>query len=476
MDLELGLGLTKYIPPLLYAVSFIVMGLTLFKRKDIGIYFIVFFLPIPNFLEWAENYPLGKDINDMLLIILTIRWFIDSRLNGEPFFKKTPFNFPFFLLIIWTVIEFYHGANYMHKPIVISASDSRFMALKNFFVIPLLFFIIVNNIKNLKQIKIILVMMLLAIIALDRNSYNIMRYQDLSHYADNLKVIGEASALSGNSLAVFFAQYTIVLLAVAWCIKNIRIKILLSFPITISYYCTLFLFSRSGYLAVALSFLYWGIVKSRTLLVLMILGIFSYQILLPTAVKERIEMTKTEDGFDNTTQQRLEMWELAKNIILQNPVLGAGFNFTQDYNIQLDNSDHVWHSFHNSFIQQIVETGFIGLALYLWLFFKAIKMGWKLYRKTEDDFFQGLGLGMIGAVIACMGGNVGGSYWNMLNAMGFLWVLTAIVTRIVINIEEQEQESETEIPFRELAFSYSGQKEGEFVNESFYHNNYSSSK
>lgn len=433
MNLEFGLGLTQFIPPILYVVSIAVALITLFKRIEIGIYFLVFFLPIPNILEWTEKFPLGKDTTDILLIILIIRWIINARSAQENMLAKTSFNLPLLLLILWTLVEFWHGANYLGQEIVFDLREPRLMALKNFMVVPLIYFIIVNNIKHPQHIRILIGLMILAILLLDRNSYNIMQNQDLSNYSDNLKVIGKASALSGNSLAVFFAQYSIVLVALLWSLRHVWLKIALSVPTLLSYYCTMFLFSRSGYLAVALSLLFWGVIKSRILLIAVIISFLSYQTILPNAVKQRIEMTKTEDGFDNTTQQRFAMWNLATDIISGNPILGAGFNFTQAYNIQLEDQSHIWHSFHNSFVQQTVETGIIGLGLYLWLFGLAIRQGWRLYRLSDDDFEKGLGLGLMGCVFACMAGNIGGSYWNMLNVMGFFWVLAALVNRCLLN-------------------------------------------
>lgn len=438
MNLELGLGLTQFIPPILYLVSVVVVLITLFKRIEIGVYFLVFFLPIPNILEYTEKYPLGKDTTDILLIVLIIKWIIDTRKSQEKFVASTPFNLPLLLLILWTLVEFWHGANYLGQEIVLDLNEPRLKALKNFLFVPLIYLIIVNNIKHPTQIKVVVGIMIFAILLLDRNSYNIMQNQDLSNYSDNLKVIGKASALSGNSLAVFFAQYSIVLVALVWCLRHVWLKIALSVPALLSYYCTLFLFSRSGYLGLAIGLIYWGIVKSRILLIGIIISFISYQTILPNAVKQRIEMTRTEDGFDNTTQQRFAMWTLATDIISGNPILGAGFNFTQAYNIQIEDQGHIWHSFHNSFVQQAVETGLIGLGLYLWIFVLAMRQGWRLYQRSDDDFEKGLGLGLVGCVLACMAGNIGGSYWNMLNVMGFFWVLAALVNRCLLNYQPVE--------------------------------------
>jgi O-antigen ligase len=232
----------------------------------------------------------------------------------------------------------------------------------------------------------------------------------------------------------------------------------LSVPALLSYYVTLFLFSRSGYAAIAATGIFWGILKSRKVLILLIIVFLSYETLLPNAVKERIEMTKTEDGYDDTAQERFEMWKIGLGILQGNPILGAGFEFTHNFNINLEgHGTRTWHSFHNSYLQQAVETGIVGLGIYLFLFFLAVKLGWQLYNKTENGFQKGLGTGLMGATFACLAGNLAGSYWNFLNVMGYYWVLLALVIRCILNIEEQEKvpvpsiENQTDLKVKDKA-------------------------
>ncbi|MBC8184492.1 O-antigen ligase family protein [candidate division KSB1 bacterium] len=440
MSLELGWGVSEFIPPILYTISIIVIIATLAGKKEIGIYFFVFFLPIPNLLEWTEKFPIGKDLNDIVLFSLLIRWYIDSRKSVEPFMAKTPFNTPIFILIAWMVIEYIYGAFYLGIPMSPTPSDSRFMALKNYMTAPLIFFIIVNNVKDPKQIRTIIYIMLVSILFLNRNSINLMKGQDFSHYSNDLKVIGVGSSLSGNSLAVFYAMYTIVLASIAWHVKELWQKILFAVPTVLSYFSAMFLFSRSGYFAIAVTGAFWGIMKSRKILIILIIGVLIYKALLPNAVRERLEMTKSEEGYDRTSEQRFGMWDIGFDIIKSNPLLGAGFEFTQQFNVQLEKyGERTWHSFHNSYVQQAVETGLVGLGLYLFLFFLAIMAGWKLYLISNNGLERGVGFGLIGTVLACMAGNFAGSYWNYLNLMGFYWVLIALVARMTINIEQPEK-------------------------------------
>ena len=124
-------------------------------------------------------------------------------------------------------------------------------------------------------------------------------------------------------------------------------------------------------------------------------------------------------------------------IVAENTILGAGFYVAQNFNINLyGNGARTWHSFHNSYMQQAVESGIVGLGIYIFLFFFAMKLGWQLYQKSDDGFEKGLGFGLIGSALACMAGNVAGSYWNFLNVMGYYWIILAMVIMSFVYLEE----------------------------------------
>ncbi|MBD3386326.1 hypothetical protein GF407_15555 [candidate division KSB1 bacterium] len=436
--MELGFGLTEIFTPVLYAGCMLAVVLTLFYRIEIGIYTFVFFLPLQNVLDYAIDFPLGKDINDLLLVAMLIRWIINSQKNNS-FLQKTPLNIPILLLVAWTFFSVWHGSHYIGVPLSINPVDPRIMAWKNYLIPFMIYFIIVNNIKSRLQIKILLFVMIGSILILDRNFYNIIKYIDTTHYTSSFRHLGTPSSLSGNFLAVFLASYAIFLLTLFLYDHNIWRKLIYGSVGALSYYCIMFLFSRSGYLAAFSSWAFIGLVKNKKLLLAVILIILFWQSVLPLSVRERIEMTKTEEGFDGTTMERFGMWEEARILINENPLIGAGFDITRQITVTDGGiTNYSWHSFHNNFLQTAVETGYIGLGLVLLLFILGIHSGWKLVTISRDNFDKGLGLGMIGCTIATLAGNVAGSYWHFFNIIGFYWVFLALVVATTKIIERQE--------------------------------------
>lgn len=440
--MELGWGLSRILVVPLYITAILAVILTLTKRIEYGIFFILPFIPHQNILDYLMDLPYGKDINDIVFAAIIIRWVIDKQRSGESIMIKNPFNYAIFAFILWTFIEMWWGASYFGMEAPTSLNDPRVIYWKNLMRIPLLFLIVINNIKSPKQMKFIVVLMIIAILFLDRAFYNIAQYQDLSHYTEATAKSGHIESLGGNELAVFLAMYVIVLVALFINFKNMWIRLFLSGPITLSYWCIAYLFSRSGYLAAFAGLAVIGLLKDKKVFVLLVALVLFWQVLLPTGVRERIAMTKSHGEYDATTQQRLGMWDLGLELLASNPFMGIGLDAAQFLDIKSEGfGGNVWHSFHNSYLQQAVETGIPGLLIYLWIFFLMLKAGWRLFRYTDDEFQKGLALGLIACVLACLAGNFAGSYWNYLSMMGYLYVLAAMVMRIMININQQESDS-----------------------------------
>jgi O-antigen ligase len=440
--MELGLGLSKLLVLPLYLAGLAAIVLTICYRIEVGLFFLIPFLPNQNILNYINDLPFGKDMNDLLIMAMLFRWVIDKGKANENLFINTPLNLPVFLLLFWTFIEIWWGAKYFGDPLNFSLENSRVVYWKNLIRIPLLYLIVANNIKDPIHKKAIVLLMVLSVLMLDRGFYSIAMWRDLSHYRDTLKYGGTGQALGGNALAVCLAMNVIVMVSLFLNARDLKIKLFLTGPILLTYYCILFLFSRSGYLAAFVGFAIVGIMKDKKIIfALIVLGI-AWESLLPVAVKERIEMTKVEEEYDGTVQQRFEMWELGRDIVISSPIFGAGIDAAQHMNITIESfNGKTWHSFHNAYLQQAVETGLVGLAIYLWIYLLMIISGWRLYRRSDDWFQKALGLGLLSSVMACLAGNIAGVYWNYIGVVGYMYILAGLVMQELISIDAKMDSS-----------------------------------
>jgi O-antigen ligase len=107
---------------------------------------------------------------------------------------------------------------------------------------------------------------------------------------------------------------------------------------------------------------------------------------------------------------------------------------------------------HNFFLKLLVETGILGLTLFLWLLAKTFRVGLALSRRAKDPFYASLGLGLAGWLVTAFVANLFGDRWNFLQVCGYLWIIAGMVAHALM-VEDAEpqpiessEDAETPLP------------------------------
>jgi len=282
--------------------------------------------------------------------------------------------------------------------------------------------------------------------------YREFRWYKTYHYTHAMRVSGPFVYLGPNELGAFFAQYGVLLLALLFYPAGYLKKLFFGIVFGFNFYCLMYSFSRAGYLAFPIGVAFILFLKSKKLLILLIVLIVMLFLapkllpvkLLPVSVIERIEMTTLseeekikrmdkqggdkEPEFDPSAEGRFDLWDSALEMFKQNPLFGAGYrSFSYIHHIDT----------HNNFLKILAELGIIGFLIYLYLYYLAFRSGWQLYRNAKDSFLKNLGLGFAGCVIANMVVNVTHDNWSYINLMGFYWIIWGLVVRSNMQIEKK---------------------------------------
>jgi O-antigen ligase len=105
-------------------------------------------------------------------------------------------------------------------------------------------------------------------------------------------------------------------------------------------------------------------------------------------------------------KQGFEKWK--RRPILGYGVTGAGF-------------------IDGQFLRVLVETGIIGLALFLFLLWRMAIFLWNTYWTADDPFFKALSLGMLGALAGLVGHGVSASSFIIVRIMEPFWFLMGLI-------------------------------------------------
>lgn len=411
--------------PLLFLAAGIVFLLSLSGRVRYGLLFLVPLFPLVNVMVRLQQYPLGKDINDIIIIGMLIGWILSRGTTKEPLFIKSPFNKLLIIFGIYTLIGLWRGSAYLGWPAPLSPADPRLQMWKNYMLLPLMFFITANNIKDTKEMQRLFIAMCLSMFVM--NYYMVKQISWATAWVSRDKFVGTFVFLGPNEVAAFYAAYTFILMGIFMSIKEKRLRLMLLVLIWVNFYCILFLMSRGAYVAVLLGLLLFSAVRMKILIVPILCVLFFWQTLLPEKVVQRIEYTRQQENelqevqLDHSAQQRLELWEAYLTIYKQNPVFGVGYNASSHLLAGKDT--------HNMYIRTLADEGVVGLALLLTIMLVAFRRGWILFRKAKDLFLKGLGLGFCACVVAVLTGNFFGDRWTYLQLATYFWVFLGMVER-----------------------------------------------
>lgn len=428
----MGFGLSQYIPLVLYVLGFMVVLLALVYDVKVAIFFFIPLIPLYTVLVKMHQYPMGKDFIDILFLAMLMGWTIKG--GG---FEKNRTTWAIVLFVVITYLGLWRGSFYLGQSAPISFHNPRFQDWKNYMLMPLLYLIVLNNIRDRKHMKWLIILMCLTMLFMDQRFYHEFSPRSHSHFRSDVRSSGTFGYLGANHFGAFMVQYSAILLGLFFLDKDKRTRFLFPAVIAFNTYSIVFSYSRGAYAAFLAVIGFFGVTRKRSLLALMTALLIFWQVVLPVSVVERINMTQSEEGeLDSSAESRLVLWQHGIDLFQENPLFGVGYRV-----YQFTTQGHLRDP-HNMYVGFLAEFGLIGLSLFLFLFYLAFRSGWRLYRSASDGFLKGLGLGFAACVIGCMVANAFGDRWSFLMLGGFYWVFWGMVDRGRVIAAQERREIE----------------------------------
>jgi putative inorganic carbon (HCO3(-)) transporter len=434
MGFGLGLGLDANLGLILYIGGIIAFLLSVLWRPQAGLYYLVPLLPMQTVRYRMLGLPLGQHFVDILLLGVVIGLLLHQNARLIP---RTPLNKLLALLAVFYYISLWRGWFFLGGDSPLSFADPRFSDWKNYMVMPILCLLVVATIKDVKQMKILVLLMVLSTLMVNRSYYHTVSDRDLSHFSSGARYAGVLGYAGENGFAAFEAEVLVFMLALYAFEKRTFRKIGILLVILTSGYCLLFSFSRGAYAAVLVGATFLALFKERKLLIGVLAVVIGWQVFLPSAVQERISSTYTEEGtLEPSAADRVSLWRDAWNLFSHEPVLGTGFDTYASLHRVGEYEDT-----HNYYLKVLVETGALGLLMFLWILGKSFRQGFRLYRSSDEAFLMSLGLGFAAMLVCAMVANLFGDRWTYLQVNGFLWVLLGCTMRAQQILEQPQEES-----------------------------------
>jgi len=417
-------GLEQYLPLVLYIGMFVTFLASVFWRPACGIYVLALTLPLQTGRYLLQPYPLGAQFVDILLLGTIVGLLVQKK----PVIAKSDIGWFLALFAIFCYLSLWEGSFFLHAPLPLWITDVRFSVWKNYVEMFLLALVVASAIKDKRQVQILLALMVVSVLLVNRSYYSTLSGRDLTHFSYSVRDAGPLGYAGVNGLAAFEAMVASFLLGIYAFTKKIYVKAGILLVVATCCYCLLFSFSRGGYLGLIAGMVAAGLLRSRWLLVVVVVLLVSWQTLLPVAVQQRITMTtaEAEEGqqFDSSAQQRIELWTDAMDLFKQNPITGTGF---ESYSHM--SRVGTFQDTHNYYVKVLAEMGVVGLILFLILLGKLLRDGMRLFLRAPDPFWRGIGLGFTALLASAIVMNFFGDRWTYQQVDGFLWISFGCVIR-----------------------------------------------
>ena len=415
----MGTGIGHYIPLVAYLGFWVMFFVSLTGRPLFGLYYLMPFIPYRTMRDHFLDYPLGENV----LTILVIAVIVGALIQGKRLPKSK-------LYVIWFVFGVYLycsmwlGTALGNGPAPLWLSDINFVTWKDYMLMPLLFAATGLVVEDRKAVRMIILLTAISLLFIDRAALMESLSRSWATFDENKRDSGPL-AYGSNQTAAFLAQFGMFFWGLAQFLTRKKLKLFSYGIVALTLFAAMYTFSRGGYLAILVSVFILGILKDRKLLLFGAVFLVTWQLIVPAAVTERVNMTHNANGeLEASAQERVNLWEAAKVSIASDPIFGIGFG-----TYQLTAHEAGLRDTHNWFIKVMVETGAIGMIMALLLLQQMLALAYRLFRKADDPLYRGLGLGLFVAVCSCIVSNCFGDRWTYLEINGLLWVLIGAAVR-----------------------------------------------
>jgi putative inorganic carbon (HCO3(-)) transporter len=388
-------------------------------RPLLGLYYMIPFLPYRTMRDHFLDYPLGGNV----LTILVFAVIIGALMKGKSI-PKSPLYIIWLVFGVYLYLSMWFGTALGNAPPPIWVSDVNFATWKDYMLIPLIFTAAGMVVEDRKAVRTVVLLTAFSLLAIDRSCLLESMSRSWGSFDENKRDTGPLG-YGSNQTAAFLAQFAMFFWGFAQFVKRKKLRLIFYGLVALTIFADLYTFSRGSYVALIVSVVVLGLLKDRKLIVIAAVFLFTWQAIVPTAVRERVDMTQNSNGqLEISAQERVNLWEAAETSIISSPVLGIGFA-----SYQMGNHVDGLRDTHNWYVKVMVETGIVGMIIVLAMLQQVLAVAYRLFKRAEDPLYRGLGLGLFIGMVSCIVANFFGDRWTYLEITGILWVLVAAAIR-----------------------------------------------
>ncbi len=396
----------------------ILFFLIAFLKTDIALIIVIISMLLSP--ELRAGQIASRNINiraeDLFIFVIFFGWLAQMAVKKElGFMKRNPLNAPVIIYITICVISSLIGLIQGR----INFRGSFFYLLK-YFEYFLLFFLVGNNLRTYKQAKTFIFFILFTCFIVC-----VLAWLQVPS-GERLSAPFETEGGEPNTFAGYLLLMMSLILGLFFYSKTRREKLFYFSFFGFTAVPFLLTLSREGWISffpMILAFMFLNKKSRLPLMFVLIIGFILMPYFLPKSVHERAKDTFTEDRsyqllgkkvhVSESFAARIDAWDVAFHKLSQRPFLGHGIpgGGTID----------------NQYTRVMIETGFIGFAIFMWLIILLFRLAFSSYVTVNDDFAKAIALGFICGFVGLMTQSFGAAVFILIRVMEPFWFIAAIV-------------------------------------------------
>jgi len=397
-----------------------------FVSTEVGLYIVVFSMLLSPEIG-AEGLGGGSATTasrgitvraeDLLLVVLGFAWLARMAVHKElGLVRITPLNRPIAYYIIACLFATSMGFLTGH----VHGVTGFFFVLKyvEYFVI---YFIVVNYLHSRAQIQRFVVALLVTAF--------IVSLMAIAQIPSGARVSAPFEGEGGepNTLGGYLLFIGAVAAGLMLQTQNRRLKYVLAGLLVTMFVPFLATLSRGSYLALPFAYIALALLyrRRRVAMIAALIGFAALSsALLPQVVKDRIRYTFEQRTYaeqvavggvklDTSTSARISSWQEALEDVMDSPLWGFGVTGYGFLDAQ--------------YPRVLVETGLLGLGMFVLLVQAVFREALKVFRRTGDWFYRGLAMGLVAGLVGLLVHGIGANTFIIVRVMEPFWLTAGLV-------------------------------------------------
>ena len=390
---------------------------------------------VGSFAEDTGNTTRGITLrlDDYIIAIIGLAWLVRLAVYKEAaVLRRTPLNAPIFAYIAFSFFVTLFGALTGRLNLT-----TGFFYVMKYLEYTVIYFLVVNYVRDRGQVRRLLVAALVTAVIIAA----VATAQIPARGRVTAPFEGEQS--EPNTLGGYLVLLMAMALAFAGETKTPRVRWLSLAATGVMVLPLAYTYSRTSWLAFAAMLLATiAMSRNKAMYLVMVAAFLIIMVAFPPeALIERATYTLSSQrdsvnfmGFtiEPSAGARLQAWTTAAQALAEYPLLGAGVT---GYGL-----------IDTQYPRVIAETGFIGLALFLWLLWCVAGTGVDLLRQAGTEIEIVLAKGFLAGFVGLLVHGIGANTFIIVRIMEPMWLLAGLVGATLLMLEQEQAAESLPVP------------------------------